>query len=411
MNDELLKARGNTPSDRARVLVLADYYLPGFKAGGPIRSLANMVDRLGDEFTFKIVTRDRDAGEAKPYRGIVANAWQPVGKARVLYLSPSQLGAPILRRVIADGGNQLVYLNSFFSPVFTIQTLLLRKLGLLGDIPVLVAPRGEFSPSALRGKAWKKRSYIPVAKALALYSGVIWQASSSSEEEDLRRCIGAQANVRVAPNIAEAVPDLAQVPRLLKVPGKLCVLFIARIAKHKNLAFALRTLRRVAGEIEFNIYGPLSDHLYWRQCEELISKLPENIRAKYYGSLGHDQVFDALRRHHLFFLPTLSENFGHAIAEALLAGCPVLISDQTPWRNLEQRCAGWDVPLSRQDRFQQILRRCVEMDQATFDQWSAGAQRVAASGLDSDGLEKNRALLRTALSTSGFGHEARRVVG
>jgi glycosyltransferase involved in cell wall biosynthesis len=195
------------------------------------------------------------------------------------------------------------------------------------------------------------------------------------------------------------------------MPGKLRVLFIARIVKHKNLAFALQTLEQVAGEIEFNIYGPLGDDLYWHQCEKLISKMPENIRVKYCGGLAHDEVFDTLRQHHLFFLPTLSESFGHAIAEALRAGCPVLISDQTPWRNLEQRCAGWDVPLSRQERFQQILRRCVEMDQATFDQWSAGAQRVGAPGLDSDGVEKNRALLRTALNASGFVAEARRAVG
>ena len=91
MTDELLKDGGSTPSDHARVLVLADYYLPGFKAGGPIRSLANMVDRLGDEFAFKIVTRDRDAGDQRPCGGTVPNAWQPIGKARVLYLSPRQL--------------------------------------------------------------------------------------------------------------------------------------------------------------------------------------------------------------------------------------------------------------------------------------------------------------------------------
>lgn len=36
-----------------KILTLADYYLPGYKAGGPIRTLANMVDMLGDEFKFR----------------------------------------------------------------------------------------------------------------------------------------------------------------------------------------------------------------------------------------------------------------------------------------------------------------------------------------------------------------------
>src|SRR5262249_32006310 len=120
-----MASEGGTKSKR-EILVLADYYLPGFKAGGPIRCLANIVAGLGDEFAFKVVTRDRDYGDGAPYPGIVPNAWHSLGKARVLHLSPGNLNARTLRRVISESNSPVVYLNSFFSPFFTLRTLLLR---------------------------------------------------------------------------------------------------------------------------------------------------------------------------------------------------------------------------------------------------------------------------------------------
>lgn len=44
-------------------------------------------------------------------------------------------------------------------------------------------------------------------------------------------------------------------------------------------------------------------------------------------------------------MPTFNENYGHAIVESFVAGLPVVISDRTPWRNLEKINAGWDIPL------------------------------------------------------------------
>ena len=41
-----------TGHGKLNILIFADYYLPGFKAGGPIKTLSNLVDQLGDEFHF-----------------------------------------------------------------------------------------------------------------------------------------------------------------------------------------------------------------------------------------------------------------------------------------------------------------------------------------------------------------------
>ena len=71
-----------------RILTVVPNYLPGYEAGGPIRTIANMVEWFGDEFTFLIITADRDLGDTQPYTDIRVNEWQRVGKAQVCYLSP-----------------------------------------------------------------------------------------------------------------------------------------------------------------------------------------------------------------------------------------------------------------------------------------------------------------------------------
>jgi glycosyltransferase involved in cell wall biosynthesis len=392
-------------------LTLADRFLPGFKAGGPIRSLANLVEQLGDEFRFRIITRDRDLGDSAPYSEIAVNCWQPVGKADVFYLSPPRLLPNVLRAAMAKWSCSALYLNSFFSPFFTIQALMLRKLGLIVHVPVIVAPRGEFAPKALERRSPKKRAYISVAKGLHLYRDVIWQASSIHEADNIRQCFGDHNQIVVAPNLVSGTTDRPSSARPPKHVGQLRVAFIARIARHKNLAFALRALERTSGQIDFNIYGPIEDPQYWEECKALMSRLPPNIRTEYRGALAHNHVLDALTEHHLFFLPTRSESFGHVIAEALLSGCPVLISNQTPWQNLEQNEAGWDLPLEREELFQRALGAAVNMDQARFDQWSAGARKVGSAGLDLDAIESNRALLQMAAATAPLFGQTSRAVG
>ena len=77
---------------KKKILVFVARYLPGYKSGGPIRSISNLVESLGGEFDFYVVTSDRDAGEDRPYPSIRRSSWTEVGNARVLYLPPESLG-------------------------------------------------------------------------------------------------------------------------------------------------------------------------------------------------------------------------------------------------------------------------------------------------------------------------------
>ena len=86
-------------------------------------------------------------------------------------------------------------------------------------------------------------------------------------------------------------------------------------------------------------------------ARRLIGNMPANVTVNYAGEIHPDQVESTLRTFDLFLFPTHGENYGHVIREALSAGVPALLSDRTPWRGLEEKNAGADLPLDDLARF------------------------------------------------------------
>ncbi len=403
-----------------RVLVLVGGYLPGYKYGGPIRSVSNLVAAIGEEFHFRIVTLDRDLGDKLPFPGIVVNRWLRVGYAEVMYLRPGFPGllgmSALLRSVDRD---TVLYLNSFCSWRFSILALIMRWLKLCRLRCVVLAPHGEFSSGALKFKHRRKLFYLRIARWLGLYRGLIWHAHSVFEAADISRQFPLVRHIDVAgvtPDskmkiggvgtsaVVATTPDIASMPRpdapnrQPKGRGQLRVVFLSRFSQMKNLAGALRMMQGVSGDVSFDLYGPVEDAEYWEECQGLIAELSANIRAQYWGEIAHEKVAQVFAEHDVLLLPTQGEAFGHVIGEALASGCPVLISDQTPWRNLETLGVGWDLPLCEPKRFRDALQQCVDMGS---EEHAAMSRRAAAFGTsranDPAVIEQNRALFRLAL--------------
>src|SRR5271165_10435 len=125
-----------------RVLCFASYFLPGFRAGGPIRSLQRTIDALRSEFDFRVVTRDRDAAAREPYTDVAYDRWSEAEGIPTWYLRPPHWSPRVLRRVVADFAPDLLYFQSFLDPSLVAMPLLLRRLGLLPrGVPALIAPR------------------------------------------------------------------------------------------------------------------------------------------------------------------------------------------------------------------------------------------------------------------------------
>ena len=369
------------------MFILQDFYLPGENVGGPVWTIANMVERIGDRFDFLIAALDRDFMSDTPYPSIQRNAWNRVGKASVFYAS--QLSSRNIVRLIRKSAPDILYLNSFFWRS-TVKTLILRRLRRIPDIPVVLAPHGEFSVGALGIKARKKRAYIAFARVLNLCRDVTWHASTAREEKEIKDTVGHGCCVHIAPELSPlSLPDNANTSRKAeKVSGQLRLVFLSRITPKKNLRHALDMLRPVQAEIVLDIFGPIEDRAYWNECLQTISRHPHRAAIRYGGLLPHEKVLETLSQYHLFLLPTLGENFGYAILEALTAGCPVMISDRTPWRNLAAKRAGWDLPLDAPESWKAALRQAAAMDHATHASYSNAAQDLAREWVRSPDLER-----------------------
>ncbi len=333
---------------KIKLLIFTSVFLPGFKAGGPIRSISNLVKRLSAELDLPVITGDRDLGDRAPYTSVNIGQWNLVDGCKVFYVPEAALSISKIIQLINEQRPDAVYLNGFFDRKFTQRVLWAKRLGRLKSVPVCVASRGEFSKGALAQKRWKKKLFIAASRFIGLYKAVHWHASSELEAVDIRRALPwvKPEDISTALNLAP-LPDVSQARRLRRAPETeaLVIAFLSRIVPMKNLSFALEALVRVQVPVKLLVYGPREDDAYWQVCEALIKQLPPNVQVETKGFLLPDDVLKNLVQADLFFLPTLGENYGHVIHEALCAGLPVLLSDQTPWGNVVEKKVGWVYPL------------------------------------------------------------------
>lgn len=389
-----------------RILCFADYYLPGFKAGGPIRALSNLVDAFAGEIEFEIVTREYDLGGDR-YPAVERGKWYDVGAARVRYVGARGIPRSELRAMLIDPAYDAVYLNSVFSPLSR-AVLRERFLASGAGRPLIIAPRGEFSPEARKLKAVRKAVYLAALKQLGALNGVFWQASSTHEADDIKAFLGDRSG---SVFVTEEIPGRSArvVDRTPKRAGFAAVTFLSRICQMKNLDTAIDVMRRVKGNVEFGVYGPIEDREYWNASLRAASQLPGNIVFAYKGVASHDRVATVLAQSDLFFLPTRGENYGHVVIEALASGCPVLVSDRTRWRRLEAAGVGWDVSLDTLDDFRSAIERVVEMGDEEHSRMRARARQYAVSVLSNPSvIEQNRRLFQAASGNRNAGKMSNR---
>lgn len=369
-----------------KILLFTDWYAPGFKGGGPIRSAVNFAGEMCRDYDIYICTTDRDLGDTEPYADIEADKWTRRETIYIFYASPQWLGWRNIKNLIRTVAPDFIYLNSMYSRFFTIYPLLLHRVSKISS-QIILAPRGMLQEGAMQYKTRKKKLFLEILQNLHVLKNASGHATDEQEKRDISTHLPDISNVKVIPNFSSS-PHAYKMA--LKKAGEINLVFISRISSKKNLTFLLAVLGRITGSIIMNltIRGSIEDESYWEECKTLINKLPGNIRVYYDGPVENEKVSSIIQQHHLFVLPTFGENFGHAIFEALAAGRPVLISDQTPWRHLERQHAGWDLPLEDFGAFINVIESVAQMDNTAFEQWSRGAWEYANTHSENEKLRE-----------------------
>lgn len=369
---------------RNRVLIFTEWFAPGFKAGGPITSVVNFVCQLKDNLDIFIFTTDTDLGDQIPYVGVRSDQWTKADGFSVYYSSRSSLNRQKIQAMIREVNPDVVFLNSMYSLYFTIIPLLARQEG-GRSYRIILSPRGMLRSSALSIKPMKKRIFLTLCRIAGIAKKVEFLATDDQEVSDIRKVFGVNTSVEKIGNLPGPQPPFVVPPA--KEKGLLRLIFVGRIHPIKNLLFLLEALRSCKTSVDLSIAGPMEDPQYWAQCQQLIAAMSGRVRTKYYDSVDQKRVLSLLQDHHAFVLPTTGENFGHAIFEALSAGRPVLISDQTPWRKLEEHSAGWDLSIKQVEPYAHAIDGLGEMDHAELNHWCLGAWKYCEQYMKTDDVQ------------------------
>jgi glycosyltransferase involved in cell wall biosynthesis len=363
-------------SVKQKILIITDWFVPGYLAGGPIQSVDRLVTQLKDEFEISILTRDRDLFQSEKYPEVTSNKWVEKAGFRVIYCSADQEVDLIGKTVSAEAFHK-VYLNSFFSAKYALLPLFhLWKMNSLGK--VVLAPRGMLGEGALKFKSTKKRILIALFKAFNLHRKIQFHSTDISETRSIRKVFDTDIKLSELGNFPLVAFDGEH---KIKTENASFV-FASRISPKKNLHFLVSLTESL--KLPLQVYGADDDVNYKQKCLLLSSEL-----TTFHGAVIPAQLMEVFRSNHFFVLPTLNENFGHAIIEALANGCPVIISDQTPWHDLEENGAGWVIPLKDKAKWSEILSEANEMSRNEYMEMSLRAKEYVSLKFDIQQLKSN----------------------
>ena len=351
------------------IAILCGRYLPGYKDGGPLRTIVNICDCLGDEYRLKVITNDRDHEDTQAYPNIVYNHPNQVRNAEVWYLKPGGFTFSAIRDLTKDA--DVIYCCGPYDD-YAYKTMLLKRFGKVRQ-PLVIASMGTFSKGAIAIKSWKKKLFFGVCKFFGLFKKVVWSATSEREKQDIQRYIGENATCYIAEDLPRKIDS-----SLCKEKGEvLRGVFLSRICEMKNLLYAIEVLKEIQSQVVFDVYGIVENVAYWERCQKVLRELPSNVTWEYKGEAAPEKVVEIFSGYDFFLFPTLGENYGHVIYESLAGGCIPIISDQTPWLDLEEKQAGYVLPLENKKAFTDVVHGLCVMPRETLETWQCKANQYA----------------------------------
>mgnify|MGYP003707168081 CR=1 FL=1 len=363
---------------KKRVLIIYRSFFPSLSHLGPATAIRNLIDNLSGDYSIHLLTLNYDFATGRPlFEGPVHR--ETVGSTVLEYIPKGWAGWSLLFRRLKENFD-VIDIHCGFDPLLAVPTLVLCRLGLCRGSRVFHTPHGIFMDVIMSTGALKKWLFCRMTDLLGLYREVVHLAGSSAEARDIRcRHIRTQ-DVRTVSQFVELVP-VDRVERK-KLPNQLRIALIGRVTLQKNVQFALDVVRRLSVESSLDIFGEVGDDPYARKCIEMARTRSGKCEVTFKGNVSKQELFRQLSEYDILLHPTLGENFGHAIVEALALGIPVLISDKSPWTDVSESNAGWSLPLSESEAFVEKLRLVHAMGAEDWSAMSRGALCYSRENFD-----------------------------
>ncbi len=221
---------------------------------------------------------------------------------------------------------------------------------------LVVMPHGTLSPYALKHSWWKKRLILLLGQRTVLDKADLIIATCPNEVDDIRR-LGIKGSIALIP----VGIDFLSKDKLSQEKSKTFV-FLSRLHPIKGLNILLQVWSRLSVKYPdwtLAIAGPLEGE--YAQKMRLLAEELHCKRLSFVGELHGEEKIRFLSEASCFVLPTFSENFGIAVAEALMCGTPVITTQGAPWSGLVEQKAGWWIEPNCEEALELAMIEAISM--------------------------------------------------
>lgn len=231
--------------------------------------------------------------------------------------------------------------------------------------PYIVSPHGMLYPTALKIHYWKKWPILQLWFKKDILEANCLHVTC---EEEARHCraFGYKGPIAVIPNpvvIPKLITETTQKP--LK-DGKKAIGFLGRLHPIKKIEQILYSLAELSDEerkhLTFEIMGKYDDsYEAWLKEETRRLQIEDNV--EFIGFVSGNDKYDRLQKLWSLMVPSVQENFGMIVPEALCCGTPVYASLGTPWEELNTTGCGW-WKSNNIETITGILREIIQMNES-----------------------------------------------
>jgi len=231
------------------------------------------------------------------------------------------------------------------------------SLGVNYKVAYILAIRGSLYPWSLAQSSLQKKIAWVLFQKKALNNASCIHVTDKAELEAVRT-LDITSPIALVPNGInldefKSMNDKDTAKENLGLEkDKKYILFLSRVHPKKGLEYLVQSWIKLAKKYknwDLLIVGPLYDQKYHKKIEDEIVKNNLQDRVHFTGMIGGAKRIDCFSASTLFVLPSHTENFGIAIAEAMAAKLPVITTHGTPWQEIEEYDAGWWVELSQKN--------------------------------------------------------------
>jgi len=242
------------------------------------------------------------------------------------------------------GEFDLAHIHALFSPISSAAAMVCRQQ----KLPYILRPLGTLDPADLQKKKQLKKLYVELIERRNL-AGAAAIHFTSDQEAKVSERFGANTRDLVIPlGVKPTQKNYQSVIRSqLGIPEDVpLILFMSRIDPKKGLNLLIPALEKLLDsgyKFHFVLAGTNpQDPDYEQKIQTQIANSSLRSHTTITGFVSGELKAGLLQAADLFVLPSYYENFGIAVAEAMVAGIPVIISDQVHiWQQVSDSESGW----------------------------------------------------------------------